>query len=120
MAMVMIGVDPHKASRTAVAINAAEQPLGQLRVRASAVQAERLLEWAEAWPERAWAVEGAGGLGHLLAQQLLSAGERVLDVPPQLAARVRLLATGDVNKNDPGDARSVAVAALRSAQVRER
>jgi hypothetical protein len=43
----------------------------------------------------------------------------VLDVPHKLAARVRLLATGDVNKNDPGDARSVAVAALRSAQVRE-
>jgi transposase len=119
MAVVMIGVDPHKASHTAVAINAAEQPLGQLRVRASAVQAERLLEWAQAWPERAWAVEGAGGLGHLLAQQLLSAGERVLDVAPKLAARVRLLATGDINKNDPNDARSVAVAALRSAQVRE-
>jgi transposase len=119
MAVVMIGVDPHKASHTAVAINAAEEPLGQLRVRASAVQAERLLEWAQAWPERAWAVEGAGGLGHLLAQQLLSAGERVLDVPPKLAARVRLLATGNVNKNDPNDARSVAVAALRSAQVRE-
>jgi transposase len=119
MAVVMIGVDPHKASHTAVAINAAEEPLGQLRVRASAVQAERLLGWARAWPERAWAVEGAGGLGHLLAQQLLSAGERVLDVPPELAARVRLLATGNVNKNDPDDARSVAVAALRSAQVRE-
>jgi transposase len=119
MAVVMIGVDPHKASHTAVAINAAEEPLGQLRVRASAVQAERLLGWARAWPERAWAVEGAGGLGHLLAQQLLSAGERVLDVPPELAARVRLLATGNVNKNDPNDARSVAVAALRSAQVRE-
>src|SRR5579864_1952428 len=119
MAVVMIGVDPHKASHTAVAINAAEEPLGQLRVRASAVQAERLLGWAQAWPERAWAVEGAGGLGHLLARQLLSAGERVLDVPPKLAARVRLLATGDINKNDPGDARSVAVAALRSAQVRE-
>ena len=119
MAVVMIGVDPHKASHTAVAVSAAEEPLGQLRVRASAVQAERLLGWARAWPERAWAVEGAGGLGHLLAQQLLSAGERVLDVPPELAARVRLLATGNVNKNDPGDARSVAVAALRSAQVRE-
>ena len=74
MAVVMIGVDPHKASHTAVAINAAEQSLGQLRVRASAVQAERLLAWAQAWPERTWAVEGAGGLGHLLAQQLLSAG----------------------------------------------
>ena len=119
MAVVMIGVDPHKGSHTAVAINAAEEPLGQLRVRASAVQAERLVEWAQAWPERTWAVEGAGGLGHLLARQLLAAGERVLDVPPKLAARVRLLATGDVSKNDPSDARSVAVAALRSPGVRE-
>jgi hypothetical protein len=92
---------------------------GELRVRACAVQAERLLEWAAAWPERTWAVEGAGGTGHLLAQQLLSAGERVMDVQPKLGARVRLLAAGDVNKNDPNDARSVAVAALRSAGVRE-
>jgi transposase len=119
IAVVMIGVDPHKASHTAVAISAAEEPLGQLRVRATAVQAERLLGWAQAWPERTWAVEGAGGIGHLLAQQLLSAGERVLDVPPKLAARVRLLATGDINKNDPNDARSVAVAALRSPGIRE-
>jgi transposase len=118
MAVVMIGVDPHKASHTAVAISAAEEPLGELRVRACAAQAERLLAWAGAWPQRAWAVEGAGGVGHLLAQQLLAAGERVLDVPPKLGARVRLLATGDVNKNDPNDARSVAVA-LRSAGVRE-
>jgi transposase len=40
-------------------------------------------------------------------------------VPPELAARVRLPATGNINKNDPNDARSVAVAALRSAGVRE-
>ncbi len=65
------------------------------------------------------AVEGAGGTGHLLAQQLLAAGERVLDVPPRLAARVRLLATGNVSKNDPNDARSVAVAALRSPGVQQ-
>ena len=115
----MIGVDPHKASHTAVAISAAEEPLGELRVRACVAQAERLLAWAAAWPQRTWAVEGAGGTGHLLAQQLLSAGERVLDVQPKLGARVRLLAAGDVNKNDPNDARSVAVAALRSAGVRE-
>src|SRR5436190_14306662 len=119
MAVVMIGIDPHKASHTAVAINAAEQSLGQLRVRACVVQAERLLAWAQAWPQRTWAVEGAGGTGDLLAQQLVAAGERVLDVQPKLGARVRLLATGDVNKNDPNDARSVAVAALRSAGVRE-
>src|SRR5215831_19555337 len=77
MSVVMIGVDPHKASHTAVAIGAAEEPLGQLRVRASAVQAERLLGWARAWPQRTWAVEGAGGVGHLLARQLAAAGERV-------------------------------------------
>ena len=119
MAAVMIGVDPHKGSHTAVAIGAAEEPLGELRVRASAAQAERLLAWAAAWPERTWAVEGAGGLGYLLAQQLLAAGEQVLDVGPKLGARVRLLAAGGVNKNDPDDARSVAVAALRSPARRE-
>jgi transposase len=115
MAAVMIGVDPHKGSHTAVVIDQAEVALGQVKVRACAAQAERLLTWAAAWPERTWAVEGAGGLGHLLAQQLVAAGERVLDVQPKLAARVRLLAAGAVTKNDPNDARSVAVVALRSA-----
>jgi transposase len=119
MAAVMIGIDPHKASHTAVAIGAGEEPLGRLRVRASAAQAQRLVEWAAGWPERTWAVEGAGGLGHLLARQLVAAGERVLDVQPKLGARVRLLAAGDTNKNDPSDARSVAIAALRSASRRE-
>ena len=38
MAGVMIGIDPHKASHTAVAVSGAEEPLGELRVRASAVQ----------------------------------------------------------------------------------
>src|SRR5512135_604177 len=114
----MIGVDPHKGSHTAVVIDQAEEVLGQVRVRASAAQAERLLAWAAAWPERTWAVEGARGLGHLLAQQLLAAGERVLDVQPKLSARVRLLAAGATSKNDPNDARSVAVAALRSTSVR--
>ena len=115
MAAVMIGVDPHKGSHTAVVIDQAEMALDQVKVRACTAQAERLLAWAAAWPERTWAIEGAGGLGHLLARQLVAAGERVLDVQPKLAARVRLLAAGDVNKNDPDDARSVAVAALRSA-----
>src|SRR5216683_3679710 len=110
MASVMIGVDPHKGSRTAVAIDGAELPLGELRVRASAAQAGKLLEWAAKWPERTWAVEGAGGLGHVLAQQLLAAGEHVLDVQPKLGARVRLLSSGTSNKNDPNDTRSVTVA----------
>ena len=119
MAAVMIGVDPHKGSHTAVVIGAAEEPLGELRVRASKTQADELVAWAAAWPRRTWAVEGAGGLGRLLARQLIAAGERVLDVQPKLAARVRLLEAGDTNKNDPDDALSVAVAALRSKASRE-
>src|SRR5260370_775686 len=108
MTAVMIGVDPHKATHTAVVIGPAEEPLGELRVRASAGQAEKLVAWAADWPERTWAVEGAAGLGRLLAQQLVAAGERVLDVQPKLASRGRLLQAGDTNKNDPHDAPSVA------------
>ena len=119
MTAVMIGAGPHKAPHTAVVVGAAEEHLGELRVRAGGARAERLLAWASAWPERTWAVEGAGGLGHLLARQLLPAGERVLDVQPKLGARVRLLAAGNANKNDPSDARPVAVAALRSPGIRE-
>jgi len=118
MADVMIGIDPHKSSHTAVAIGLSEEPLGELQVPACPSQVDQLLAWAAAWPERAWAVEGAAGLGQLLAQQLVAAGEQVLDVPPKLAARVRLLQAGDTNKNDPNDAFSVAVAALRSPAPR--
>jgi transposase len=50
MAAVMIGVDPHKGSHTAVAIDAAEVPLAELRVRASAAQAGQLLEWGRNGP----------------------------------------------------------------------
>jgi transposase len=50
-------------------------------------------------------------------QQLLNAGETVLDVPATLAARVRVLSTGRSNKNDPNDAYSVAVAALRAPRL---
>ena len=61
MAAVMIGVDPHKGSHTAVAIGSAEEVLGRVRVRACAGQAGRLLAWAQSWPERAWAAGGPAG-----------------------------------------------------------
>ena len=115
MAVVMIGVDPHKGSHTAAAVSAAEDRLGELRVPASAEQVQRLLAWAAAWPQRTWAVEGAGGMGQLLDWQLLAAGERVLDVQPKLAARVRLLAAGNTNKNDPNDGRGRGAALGRRA-----
>jgi hypothetical protein len=53
-------------------------------------------------------------MGHLLAQQLVAAGETVVNVPATLASRVRVLASGRSTKSAPNDARSVAVAALRA------
>ena len=119
MAAVMIGVDPHKGSHTAVVISPAEEPLGELRVRASApFRPEKLVAWAADWPERTWAVEGAARAWQAAGPAAPSPpGERVLDVQPKLASRVRLL-PADTNKNDPNDALSVAVAALRSKTAR--
>jgi transposase len=110
---VVIGVDPHKATHTAVAIDRDEAELGSARVRATRKQVPQLLHWAEPLGERTWAIESAGGLGYLLAQQLVAAGETVLDVPATLASRIRVLGTGRSDKNDPNDALSVAIAALR-------
>lgn len=116
--MVLIGVDPHKASHTAVVVDGDEQQIDVLQVRADRRQLERLLRWAEPFPERTWAIESAGGLGYLLAQQLVAADEHVLDVPPTLSARVRLLGSGKSSKNDPNDALSTAIAALRHPGLR--
>lgn len=114
---VMIGVDPHKGSHTAVAIDDSEIELAQLKVRATRRQVEELVDWAAPFEKRTWAIESAGGLGYLLSQQLVGAGEEVLDVPATLAARVRVLSSGRSNKNDPNDAFSVAVAARRAPRL---
>ncbi len=111
---VIIGVDPHKASHTAVAIDTSEQLLANKNVRVNRSQVGQLLAWAEPFPARLWAIEGADGLGYLLSQQLVASGEHVLNVPSTLASRTRLLGTGRTNKTDPNDALSVAVTALRA------
>ena len=115
---VVTCVDPHKASHTAVAIGKAEDEISTVRGAghpapgATALGLGRTLRGAR--------------LGHrvgrweddLLAQQLIARGEQVLDVPPTLASRIRVLATGRPDKNDPKDALSVAVAAFRAPNVR--
>ena len=116
---VIIGIDPHKTTHMAVAIDGDEQPIGRLEVRADRCQTQRLLAWAAPLGEdRTWAIESAGGLGKLLSQQLLAAGEDVVDVPPTLAARVRLLGATKAAKNDGNDALSTAVAGLRHCGLR--
>jgi transposase len=97
---VMIGIDPHEASHTAVAIDNNETMLDELRVRACSKQTDQLRVWATPFPDRVWAIESARGLGYLLAQQLVAAGETVLDVPPVLSTRTRLLGSGKAQKNE--------------------
>jgi hypothetical protein len=107
------------ATRTAVAIDPMEQVLGERLVGATHRQVPELREWAKHLDgsDRIWVIESAGGLGYLLAQQLVAAGETVVDIPATFASRVRLLGTGRCAKNDPNDARSVASAALRAAEL---
>jgi transposase len=114
---VMIGVDPHKGSHTATMLDADERELARIKVRAGVGQVAELLEWANGHTSRTWAVECAGGMGYLLAQQFVAAGETVLDVPAMLASRVRVLGTGQSTKTDPNDAHSVAVAALHAPSL---
>jgi transposase len=114
---VVIGVDPHKGSHVAVAIDADEQQLAAVQVRCGSRQLEQLRDWAAEFDERVWAVESAGGLGYLLAQQLVAAGEAVVDVPATLASRVRMLATSKSQKTDRHDALSIAIAALRARDL---
>jgi transposase len=115
---ITIGIDPHKASHTAVAIDNTERVLDELRVRACTKQTDQLCAWAAPFPDRVWAIESARGLGYLLAQQLVAAGETVVDVPAVLSTRTRLLSSGRAQKNDPNDARSVAITALRNTALR--
>lgn len=107
--MIIIGVDPHKASHTATALETATSTeLGTLRIEATLADYQRLLAWASAWAPRRWAIENAQGLGHHLAQWLLANGEVVLDVPPTATARFRALSRGGRRKNDRIDAAAAA------------
>ena len=116
--MFVIGIDPHKRSHTAAVIGCDEMVVAHLSVRADRRQRDRLLRFAEPFEPRVWAVEGATGVGALLAQQLVGAGETVVDVPPALSARARLLDSGRKDKNDVHDARSTAIVALRHRDLR--
>jgi transposase len=108
-----IGIDPHKGSHVAAVLDQGEELVGELRVRADRHQRDRLLMFAEPYTPRVWAIEGARGVGALLAQQLVAAGETVVDVPAKLSARVRVLDNGHADKNDSHDARAAAIVGMR-------
>lgn len=114
VAMMVIGVDPHKSTHTATAVDPQTNRCGSsIRIRASLAEYRRLLSWARRFDQRQWAIENAEGLGRHLSSWLLARGEQVLDVPSTATARVRQLSRGGGRKNDQIDAAAAAcVAAL--------
>jgi transposase len=108
--MIVIGLDVHKQSVTAVAIDEAGRPLEEKLI---VVGSEELLAWAAALDdERLWAVEDCRQLTRWLERQLLGVGEDVVRVPPKLTVPERR-AGRTRGKSDPIDALAIARAAIR-------
>jgi transposase len=118
MTDVIIGVDPHKLSATIEVVDRQERLLGSGRFSTDQAGYRAMRSYVKTWPRRVWAIEGANGAGRPLAQRLVEAGERVVDVPAKLAARVRLFDTGHNRKTDALDAHSIAVVAVRTPGLR--
>ncbi|QEV06868.1 IS110 family transposase [Streptomyces prasinus] len=110
--MILLGVDPHKSTHTATAVDpSSNRQLASIRIEASLPEYRRLLTWARRWPQRKCAVENAKGLGRHLAQWLIARGESVVDVPASATSRVRELSRGGRRKNDRIDAAAADTAA---------
>jgi transposase len=112
--MIVVGLDVHKQSVTAVVVDAAGRPLGEKTVL---VGSEDLLGWACALDaERLWAVEDCRQLTRWLERQLLELGEQLVRVPPKLTVPERRAGRAR-GKSDPIDALAIARAALREPDL---
>jgi transposase len=112
--VITIGIDPHKHSHTAVALDdATGELLGTTTVATDQDGHTRLIDWArELSGERRFAVEDCRHVSGRLERELIARGERVVRVPPKLMAGARRSAR-EFGKSDPIDAAAVARAALR-------
>lgn len=117
--MMLIGVDPHKSTHTATAVEpSTNSEVASIRIEATLGEYRRMLRWAARWPQRRWAIENAEGLGRHLASWLLARGEDVVDVPSTATARVRQLSRGGGRKNDRIDAAAAACVAAAQGDSR--
>src|SRR4029453_8679823 len=111
--MIVIGVDVHKYSLTAVAVDQVGRTLAEL----TASDEQELFAWSLSLPvERLWAGEDGRHVGGAVEGGLVCAGERVVRVPPKLTAPERR--SGRVRgKSAPIDALAIARAALREPRL---
>ncbi|HEX6786288.1 MAG TPA: IS110 family transposase [Acidimicrobiales bacterium] len=115
--MLVVGVDAHKRTHTAVAVDGLGRQVAQRTVRSVTADHLDLLRWAERLDaERLWAVEDCRHVSRRLERDLLVAGERIVRVPPKLMAGARRQVRS-AGKSDPIDALAVARAALREPDL---
>jgi transposase len=112
--MVTIGVDPHKGSHSAVAVDQLGVQIGGRTEPAERDGFGALLAWARSLEdgERVWVVEDCRHVSGPLERFLLDHGETVVRLPPRLMAGARQ-SVRERGKSDPIDALAVARAALR-------
>jgi transposase len=115
---MVIGIDPHKRTHTAAAIERASGELrDELTVQARGQGQERLLAWGRSLSdERLWALEDCRHVSVSLERFLLASGERVVRVPPKLMAGARR-SSRVRGKSDAIDALAVARAFLREPRL---
>jgi transposase len=118
--MIVVGIDPHTKTHTAVAVEGATGAhVAEITVACDPKGRERLLSWARALsPKRVFAIEDCRHVSGRLERHLLAAGERAVRVPPKMMAGVRTCAR-TYGKSDPIDAAAVARAALREPGLPE-
>jgi transposase len=115
--MVVVGIDAHKHTHTAVAVDDAGRELGIKTVRATLEGHLALLGWVAGFgTERRWAVEDCRHLSRNFERDLLAVGEAIVRVPPKLMAHARDAAR-TYGKSDPIDALAVARASLRHPEL---
>lgn len=116
--MMVIGIDPHKVSHTAVVVDSIGKVRAQVTVKARDEGHQRLLGWARtvAGEDRLWAIEDCRHVSGRLERTLLAHGEHVVRVPPKLMGQLRREQRG-YGKSDPIDATAVARAALREPDL---
>src|SRR5512133_990921 len=111
--MIVIGVDVHKQSLTAVAVDEVGRAVAELTVGGSG----ELVAWSSSLaPERLWAVKDCRQLTGVLERRLLAVGEELVRVPPKLMAPERRAGRAR-GKSDPIDALAVARAAVREPSL---
>jgi Transposase len=115
--MMVIGIDAHKRSHTAVTVDEMGRQGFVKTVGTTTQDHLRLLKWAVGLAEeRLWAIEDCRHLTRRLERDLIAAGESVVRVSPKLMAHVRDSARS-YGKSDPIDALAVARAALRESNL---